>query len=393
MQLKPFLLDRWLATHTGNDVPFNLGGSTGPKWTVDELLQLAGENARRRLLESPLVYGAAAGAPGLRAAIAEMLEVPIEHVLIVAGGSEALLHVFFHAAGPGANVVVPFPGFPPYHAVPESLGTEVRLYHLRRERAYRIDLDEVKQLIDDHTQLLLVNSPHNPTGATLGDDELRTLHDLAVDRGIQFVSDEVFHPIYHGAQTASAARLARATVIGDFSKAFALSGLRVGWIVEPDEHRREQYLNAREYFSISNTTAGEFLAEVAVHHRDIVLGRTRNVASTNLRLLVEVMAQHRGVLDWIPPAGGMTAFIRLAGGADARRLCEAALQYGLLLTPGDCFGVPDHFRLGFGVGREWFPQAMERFASVLDDAPGEAIRDQVQPDIVLEECLQAGENE
>jgi aspartate/methionine/tyrosine aminotransferase len=175
----------------------------------------------------------------------------------------------------------------------------------------------------------------------------------------------VFHPIYHGRETASAACLPGATVIGDFSKAFALSGLRVGWIVEPDERRREEYLNAREYFSISNTTAGEFFAEVAVEHRGTVLGRTREVAATNLRLLADVMADHRGVLDWIPPAGGMTAFIRLAGGADARPLCEAALDRGLLLTPGDCFGVPDHFRLGFGLSREWFPQAMDRLANLL----------------------------
>jgi aspartate/methionine/tyrosine aminotransferase len=365
MRLKPFLLDQWLATHAGNGVAFNLGGSTGPRWTVDELLQLAGDEGRRRLLASALVYGSAPGAPGLRAAIAQMLQVPIEHVLVVAGGSEALLHLFFHAAEPGANVVVPFPGFPPYHAVPESLGLEVRLYRLRRENAYRVDVDEVSRLIDDRTQLLLVNSPHNPTGATLSDEELRTLHDLAVNRGVQFVCDEVFHPIYHGRETASAARLPRATVVGDFSKAFALSGLRVGWIVEPDEHRREHYLNAREYFSISNTTAGEFLAEVAVHHRETVLGRTREVAAANLRLLADVMADHRDVLDWIPPAGGMTTFIRLAGGADARPLCEAALALGLLLTPGDCFGVPDHFRLGFGLGREWFPEAMARFTELL----------------------------
>lgn len=365
MRLKPFLLDRWLATHGGNGIAFHLGGSTGPRWTVDELLHLAGDEGRRRLLDSPLVYGSAPGATGLRSAIAEMLQVPVEHVLVVAGGSEALLHVFFHAAEPGANVVAPFPGFPPYHAIPEALGLDVRTYRLRREDAYRIDVDDVSQLIDGKTRLLLVNSPHNPTGATLSDEELRALHDLAVDRKIQFVCDEVFHPIYHGRETASAARLPHATVIGDFSKAFALSGLRVGWIIEPDEARREHYLNAREYFSISNTTAGEFFAEVAVQHRDTVLGRTRDVAATNLRLLADVMAEQRGVLDWIPPAGGMTAFIRLADGADTRPLCEAALHDGLLLTPGDCFGMPDHFRLGFGVGREWFPQAMDRLTNVL----------------------------
>lgn len=363
MQLQPFLLDRWLSTHSG--VTFNLGGSTGPHWTMRELLDLAGEDGRQHLLESRLVYGPAHGAASLREEIAAMQGVPVEHVLVLAGGSEALLHLFFHAAEPAANVVVPFPGFPPYHAVPESLGMEVRTYHLRRENRYRVDLDEVRALLDVNTKLLLVNSPHNPTGAALSDDELDALHHLTAERDIQFVCDEVFHPIYHGRNTASAARLPRATVIGDLSKAFSLSGLRVGWIVEPDARRRAEYLNAREYFSISNTTAGEFLAAVAVRHRDTIFGRTFEVATANLRELDRVMDGHRGVLEWIRPAGGMTAFIRLVDGADARGLCEAALGRDVLLTPGDCFGVPDHFRLGFGVGREWFPHAMERLDDVV----------------------------
>ena len=368
MKLRPFLLDQWLSSHAERPIAFNLGGSTGPQWTIEELLQLAGDDARDRLLASKVVYGLTAGGGGLRNAIAEMRAVPPEHVLVVAGGSEALLHLFFKAAEPGANVIVPFPGFPPYHAVPESFGLEVRTYHVRRERAHRIDPDEVKALADAHTRLILVNSPHNPTGGIITDDEMRALHDFAAERGIQFACDEVFHPIYHGREMTSAASMPRATVIGDSSKAFALPGLRVGWIIEPDAHRREQYLNAREYFSISNTVAGEFLAEIAVRHRDAVLGRTRRVATANLRHLDRLVSDHAGVLDWIRPEGGMTAFVRLVSGAHARALCEAAVPHGVLLTPGDCFGVPDHFRLGFGVGPEWFPQAMERLSHVLATA-------------------------
>jgi aspartate/methionine/tyrosine aminotransferase len=361
MKLQPFLLDQWLSEQRDSPVEFNLGGSTGPHWTLRELLQLAGEDARERLLDADVVYPPSAGRASLRQAIAEMREVPAEHVLVVAGGSEALLHVFFLAAEPGANVIVPFPGFPPYHALPESLGLEVRSYQLRRENGYRIDLDEVKRLADASTTLLLVNSPHNPTGATLTDEEMRSLHDFAAGRGIQFVSDEVFHPVYHGPEMASAARLPRATVIGDFSKAFALSGLRAGWIIEPDHRRRAHYLNAREYFSISNTTVGEFFAELAVRHRDVVLGRTREVAGANLQLLDRMFAGHAGVLDWVRPRGGMTAFPRLVNGGDGRSFCQAAVQHGLLLTPGDCFDVPDHFRLGFGVGGgAWYARAIER---------------------------------
>ena len=372
MKLKPFLLDRWLQDHADPAIEFYLGGSTGPHWTVGEVLDLE-EGSRDRLFGADVVYAPTAGATALREAIARLpnaeadARVEAEHVIVVAGGSEALLLVFFLAAAPGTNVIVPFPGFPPYSAIPEALGVEVRPYHLRHEADYRVDVEEIERLADRQTALLLVNSPHNPTGATLDDDEMRRLHDFAADRGIQFVSDEVFHPIYHGRPGASAVGLPQATVIGDLSKALSLSGLRLGWIVERDAERRAQYLNARQYFTISNSAIGELVAEIAVRHCDTIWGRTRDVAQTNLRLVDALIADQKDALDWVRPTGGMTGFPRLVSSADTRPFCEAAAREGVLLVPGDCFGVPDHLRLGFGIGREWFPAAIDRLAALLRD--------------------------
>ncbi len=364
MKLQPFLLDRWLQDHEDPPVEFNLGGSTGPRWTLGEVLDLEAES-RERLFASSLVYAPSAGRRELRAALATMLGVDSEHVLVVAGASEALLHIFFLAAEPNANVVVPFPGFPPYTAIPEALGLDVRHYQLRPENNYRLDVDDVERLIDAKTALLLVNSPHNPTGATLGDEEMRQLHDLAAERGTQFVVDEVFHPIYHERPTASAVDLPHVTVLGDLSKAFSLAGLRLGWIVEPNAGRRARYLNGRQYFTISNTIAGELAAAIAVRHRKTILGRTQTVAQANLQYLDGMFEEQRGVLDWVRPAGGMTCFPRLVSEVDTRAFCQAAAGQGILLVPGDCFGVPDRFRLGFGVSAETFPAALKRLAAFL----------------------------
>ena len=364
MELPPFLLDQWLGAH-GDGATFHLGGSTGPQWTLSELLQLEGGDALAALLGSDVAYGLAPGRRALREVLAAMHGVPVEQILVVNGGSEALLHLFFLAARPGANVVVPFPGFPPYHAIPASLGLEVRTYELRRENEYRIDPDDITRSIDDSTALVLVNSPHNPTGAAPTDDEMRALHDAVTSRGVQFACDEVFHPIYHGPERSSASALRYATVIGDASKALSLPGLRIGWIVEPNDERRRRYVNAREYFSISNTVVGEFFAEIAIRHRDAILQRTREVTRANLLLVDGLMAEHADALDWVRPQGGMTAFIGLRGGQNARGLCEAVLADGILLTPGDCFGVPDRFRLGFGAERERFPEAMDRLGAAL----------------------------
>jgi aspartate/methionine/tyrosine aminotransferase len=359
MQLKPFLLDMWLDAYE-HGIEFNLGASTGPSWTFNEILSLAKDEERESFLNHKLVYSRPAGAPGLRSAIAEMHGVDADAVQVVTGASEALLILMWLAADPGANVILPNPGFATFSALPESLRLETRFYSVRKEDEFRIDVEEIKKLTDRNTKLILINSPHNPTGATISDAELDSLHEFTSSRGIQLVSDEVYHPVFHGQPTQSAARLPHATVIHDFSKAFPLSGVRTGWMIEHDPKRRKDYWNARAYFSITNNTAGEFLAELAMRHRDVVLGRTQKVATENLRQLSRFISEHRETIGWIPPRGGMTAFPWLVSGEDSRSFCQAAAEKGILLAPGDCFDAPSHFRLGFAAISDEFPHALDR---------------------------------
>jgi aspartate/methionine/tyrosine aminotransferase len=374
MRLNPFLLDVWMDTYEPG-IEFNLASSTGPAWTAHELLNLGGEEFRHRYLNHKVEFSRPAGADSLRQAIAEMQGVSVDHVQVVTGASEALLVLMWLAAELGANVIVPHPGLPNFSALPESLGLEVRCYRVRRENNFRIDVDEITRLADSKTKLILVNSPHNPTGAVFSDSDMEALHQFTSQHGIQLVCDEVFHPIYHGQEThrressaresnprqpSSAARLPNVAVINDLSKAFPLAGTRVGWIIERDPRRREQYLTARSYFTACNSTPGEILAEIAVRHHSTVLARTQQTASRNLQQLDRFMASHRNVLGWIRPQGGMTAFPWLQTGENTRPFCQAAAQRGILLAPGDCFDVPSHFRLGFAASAENFPLALAR---------------------------------
>ena len=372
MQLKPFLLDAWLDQYEHN-IEFNLAASTGPTWTVNDVLALADDETRHRFLNHNLVYGRPAGADSLREAIAEMQHVPVETVQIVTGAAEALVALMWLAAEPGANVIIPLPGFATFSALPESLGLETRFYRMGRENGFRIDPDEIKRLADSKTKLILVNSPHNPTGATISDSEMEALHDFTAERGIQLVSDEVYHPIYHGRHTKSAACLPQATVIADLSKAFSIPGARTGWMIERDARRRQQYWTARAYFSICNTTTGEILSEIAIRKRDVVLGKTQAVATRNLKLLDRFLVDHRDVLGWIPPKGGMTAFPWLVSGENARPFCQAAAERGILLAPGDCFDAPSHFRLGFAAAGDSFSKALDRFAAFVKSWPANVV--------------------
>ncbi|HEX2716003.1 MAG TPA: aminotransferase class I/II-fold pyridoxal phosphate-dependent enzyme [Candidatus Acidoferrales bacterium] len=367
MEFATFLLDEWLGKHRFADPPveYDLASSTGPAWTLRELMELASAEERERILDANVGYTPAAGTPALREAIAEMQGVQPDEVQVTTGAAEALLVLFSLAAEPGANVVVPSPGFPPFEEVPRALGLEVRRYSLRRENGYCLEPEAIRALTDVRTKLVLVNSPHNPTGATSGDAEMESLDDFLAGRGIQFVVDEVYHPIYYGPTTASAARLPHATVVNDFSKALCLAGLRTGWLVERDRRRMASYREARSYFTVSNTSMGEALAAVAVRQREKILARARQISAANLTRLDGFFAEFSDLFGWVRPRGGMTAFPWLISGENSRAFCEEAARGGVLLAPGDCFGVPAHFRVGFAASGERFPEGLERLADVV----------------------------
>jgi aspartate/methionine/tyrosine aminotransferase len=368
MKLVPFLLEQWLEKYQ-NSVQYNLGLSTGPKWTLAELRALMTDAEREEFDRAALTYCPGSGRESLRAAIASMYGADPDEVQIFTGGAEALLALFFLASEPGANVVVPWPSFPPFAQLPEALGLETRRYLLRHENGFEVDVDEIMQLTDERTKLILVNSPHNPSGATVAEETIRALATFAGQRGIELVVDEVYHPIYQGEIRRSAGEYSRATVLGDFSKAFGLPGLRVGWLLERDRARRGKLANARGYFTVSSSMLGEMLAEVATRNRETVWNRARAVSAQNLAALDEWCAAHKEQLEWLRPRGAMTAFPRLRRVRDARPFCVAAAARGVLLAPGDCFGSPEHFRIGFGLAMPGYRDALGILTDILGSQP------------------------
>jgi aspartate/methionine/tyrosine aminotransferase len=366
MKLVPFVLEEWLAKYR-DSVGHHLGMSTGPKWTLAELKALMTDAEREAFDAAVLTYCPSNGGEPLRAALAAMYGADPEEILVFNGGAEALLALFAVIDEPGANVVVPVPSFAPFVELPAALGIEARRYTLRQEDGFALDVDAILRLVDARTKLILVNTPHNPSGAVVGEAAIRELDAFAQRRGIQLVVDEVYHPIYHGEPRRSAGEVSRATVLGDFSKSFSLPGLRIGWLLERDPQRRRRLMNAHGWFTVSTSMLSELLAEAAARNRETIWNRTRTVSSANLAVLAEWVAQHGDRLEWLRPAGSMTAFPRLRGMRDARPFCIAAAERGVLLAPGDCFGAPAHFRVGFGIAMPRYGEALGILSEVLTE--------------------------
>jgi aspartate/methionine/tyrosine aminotransferase len=361
MKLPPFLLDHWLAAHEFASPPirFNLASSTGPAWTLGQLLDLGGEAARGELDSIRLSYAPPEGSKLLRERIGQFYDVDPDWVVVTTGASEALSALLCVVAERDASIVLPFPAFPAMPVMAGAWGLGVDSYTLDRQGGFAQSADQVLAAVSQSTRLVLVNTPHNPTGSVMETVELRRLAGSLSERGIALLVDEVYHPLYFGTEVPSAAKVPNTIVVSDLSKAFSLSGLRLGWIIDRDPKRREQLIDLRSYFTICSSPLTEAIAAHALAHAGAVLARLREVAQANLALLKQFMERHRGTLGWIPPEGGTVAFPWMVDGRDSRPICQTLAREGVLVAPGDCFGLPEHFRIGVGAQATGFRDALQ----------------------------------
>ena len=360
MHLPPFMLDHWLAAHEFATPPiqYNLASSTGPSWTLGELLALSGQSVSQ-LEELRLSYAPPQGGRRLRECIAQLHGVDPDWVIVTTGASEALLALYCLVAEAGASIVLPFPMFPTMATLARAWGLRPSLYALERAGGFQQTAASVLAAVDHTSKLVLVNTPHNPTGSVMMQSELRHLAAALAERDIPLLVDEVYHPLYFGAPAPSAAKLSNTIVVSDLSKALSLPGLRIGWIIDQDSARRERLIDLRSYFTISGSPLTETLAAHALTHSAAILERLSAVARANCSALEQFMSTHRELLGWVAPAGGSIAFPWRLDGRSSRTMCEALARHGVLFAPGDCFGAPEHFRIGFGAQTRGFAQALE----------------------------------
>ena len=365
MNLPPFLLDHWLAKHSFATPPiaYDLASSTGPKWSVGELLSIGGGAS---LDDAIIGYAPSEGTKALRQAIGAFLGVDPDWVVVTTGASEAFSILLCLAARRGANIVLPSPGYPAYEPMAGVWGLGVRHARLARDKSFRQDAGDMLAAVDGETVLALVNTPHNPVGTIMPREAIGELAAALDLKGVPLIVDEVYHPLYFDGAQATAASVENVVVMSDMSKALSLAGLRIGWLIERDASRRAKIIAARSYFTISSSPVLERLAVHALAHHGVLLSRLHTLASENLAALSAFMDRVSDVLAWVKPAGGTVCFPWFRDRRDSRRFCEALAARGVLVAPGDCFGMPEHMRVGFALLKpEKFFEALEIFERTL----------------------------
>lgn len=370
MRLPDFALERYFARWEF-DVKHLLCASDVEGYPLTELLGLADDECRARWSNLKLGYTESAGHPLLRAEIARLYEhITPSDTLTFAGAEEAIYILMNVLLGAGDHAVVAWPAYQSLHEVARSTGAAVDLLPLDEDAGWALDLNALQRLLRPTTRLIVVNYPHNPTGALLDSETFRALVDMARYSGCWLLSDEVYRGLeYDDADRlpASCDLYEHAISLGVMSKAYALAGLRVGWIACRNAELMKRLAAFRDYTTICNSAPSEILALIALRAKETVLSRSRGIVTGNLTRLDRFFADWSDEFAWTRPRAGSVAFPRLTGSVSIDDFAAELIEReGVLLLPGSLFGHSgNHFRLGFG--RRDLPEALaglERFCAV-----------------------------
>lgn len=331
--------------------PINL--SIGqPDFDVPEPVQEAAIEAIRSRRNG---YALTQGMPALREKLQAKIDQEFGHddreVFVTCGTSGGLMLAMLALVNPGDEVIV----FDPYFVMYDSQASMVggRAVYVDTYPDFRIDLDRVAAAITPRTKMIIFNNPANPTGRVATDEEVRGLAELAAERNVLLVSDEIYRAFCYDRPYLSPARFNPQTLVVDgFSKSHAIPGWRLGFAHGPKAIIQEM-IKMQQYSFVCAPQPVQWAGAVAM---DVDVQPYVDAYRHKRDLVVEGL---RDDYELVAPAGAFYAFPKAPWGTGAE-FVEAAIAEGLLIIPGNVFSSRDtHFRISYAAKDETIQRGME----------------------------------
>lgn len=356
--LAPYML--WAKTRTPAEI--DLAGSNLLPCSVDDL-----PGVRDALhLTAPNDNGFAP----LREAIAAHVQVPESRIVTATGCSGANFLAIAALVGAGDDVLVEQPGYDPLVGACTLLGARVIRFPRPASRRFGVDLDEVRSRLTLRTRLIIVTSPHNPTGVSLDHDTLVGLSELAASAGAYLLVDEVYLDAVNlaapdHAQVPSATRVDGPVIVtSSLTKSYGLNGLRCGWAVAPPDLVMRLW-RVRDLVEAVGSAVSDRLAAFAFSQMARLRERTRVIVSANLELARGFASAQTSLVLPAPPSATVM-FPQLRGVASTDAFVEkVARSYGVAVAPGRYFDAPDHFRISLAGATAPLAEGLSRLADAL----------------------------
>ena len=366
MRLPDFELEVFFSRYEFS-TPCLLAQSDCESLSIDDLLALEPdpEKARHEFLQTRLGYSPNDGSPALRQAVSGLYRHMAEKdVLLFTGAQEGIFACMNVLLEPGDHVICQFPGYQSLYDLPRALGCHVDFWRQEAEGdgGWRLDLDVLKSLIRPETRLVVINSPHNPTGFALDASQTEELCALARQHGIWIFADEVYRGLgwnaLPGEEDRGCEEIApwlcdmyeRGISLGVMSKAYGLPGVRVGWLACGNAGLMGGISRYKNYLSICGAAPSESLACTALAHGSALLQRSRSIIQENLRVADAFLARHADFFTYNRPLAGPIGLPLLHGDESSEAFCiRLAREAGVLLLPGSVYGLTaPYVRMGFG---------------------------------------------
>lgn len=319
-------------------------------------------------------YGPSAGLPAFREAIADYVgrtrnvKVSPEEVVVVPGGKPIIFFAILALIDEGDEVIFPDPGFPIYESMTNFLGARAVPVHLREDREFRMDVNELAGKITDRTKLIIINSPHNPTGGVLEEKDIRDLARAIGDRDIMVLSDEIYSRLIFEGKHFSLMSIPemrdRTIVLDGFSKTYAMTGWRLGYGVM----RADLAAHVSRLMTNSNSCTASFTQIAGV---EALRGEQSSVDRMleEFRRRREVMVKSLNTIKGfrcLKPHGAFYVFPNIQStGWTSKKLADALLEEaGVACLSGTSFGSfgEGYIRLSIANSIENIEKALERIS-------------------------------
>jgi aspartate/methionine/tyrosine aminotransferase len=366
----PFEMERMMSKFE-NIVEYNLSESGAHPLSLRQLLGDA--DLVEELLDTEFHYPQTNGIPELRENIAAMYPgATADNVLVTVGAAEGNFISVQTLASPGDEVVVMLPNYMQIWGLATNSGMKVRIFHLKEERGWGPDLDELTDAVTERTRFIAVCNPNNPTGYILTEAEMDGIVAAATRAGSWILADEV----YSGAERVTDVqtpsfwgRYDKVLAVGSLSKAYGLPGLRIGWVVAPED--MVDALWARhEYVTIDTTMLANKLAALALSPgvRPRIIKHVRDYVRRGFPVLDEWLDAQPGLFTLVPPQAAAIAFVRYHLDVNSTELVKRLLdEKSVFIVPGVHFGLDHFFRISFGLPHEYLVPALARIQELFTE--------------------------
>ena len=364
MNFEPFELERLLSDWE-QTVEFNFAESGVHPVSLGELLELSDIDIKE-FLETPLNYPEVNGEASLRKKIAGFYDgAKLENILVTVGASEANYILANTLLKKGDEIAVMQPTYKQFSGAAKNLGVKVNSFSLEAGNNWALNRQELLDAVNLNTKVISVVNPNNPTGKILSKEEMNAVVSIAQKFDAWLLADEV----YSGAErhnvdaTQSFFGLyEKVIIVNGLSKAYGLPGLRIGWVVAPENIINELW-KRHEYTTVSSSMLGNRLANLALRPdvKRALIARTRDLVDSGFETLQTYLNEIPGIFSVVPPMASALSFTSYNLPINSTELVhKLRREKGILLVPGDCFGLDRHLRISSALPREYLQDGLSR---------------------------------